>query len=152
VLLDSFVSRFFSSQAFVFLPPVRLTLMLTPRVLCTLACVYCFCECFYRMKKLSPGLNKIFSPDTSHHRSGFRSLSDGMPLDSWQFSSSMPPQHEATPLSHHPVLIEMPLIDDDDISIYSHEELIRFESLRKQEFASTRVYNVILPERVGLNI
>jgi hypothetical protein len=45
MLLASFVARFFSSQAFVFLPPIQLTLMLAPRVLGSLACVCCFCEC-----------------------------------------------------------------------------------------------------------
>jgi hypothetical protein len=91
VLLASFVARFFSSQAFVFLPPVQLMLTLTPRVLDTLACVYCFCECFCRMKKLSHGLKKIFSPGMSHHGSGSHSLSDGMSLDSRRFSSFMSP-------------------------------------------------------------
>jgi hypothetical protein len=128
-------------------------LTLTPRVLGTLACVYCFYECFCRMKKLSRGLKKIFSPCTSHHGSGSHSLSDGMSLNSRQFLSSMPLQLDATPLSHHPVHVEMPLIDDDnDISIRSHKELTRFESLRMQEFAHTRVYDVILLERVGLHI
>jgi hypothetical protein len=46
VLLASFVARYFSSQAFVSLSFVRLTLTLTPRVLGTLACVCCFCGCF----------------------------------------------------------------------------------------------------------
>jgi hypothetical protein len=32
------------------------------------------------------------------------------------------------PSSHHPINVEMPLIDDD-ISICSHEELARLESL-----------------------
>jgi hypothetical protein len=130
VLLASFVACFFSSQAFVFLSPIRLTLTLTPRVLGTLACVCCFCECFCRMKKLSHGLKMIFSPSTSHHGLGSHSLSDGMSLNSRQFSSSMPAQHEATPSSHHLVHMEMPPIDDDDdISTRNHEELARFESL-----------------------
>jgi hypothetical protein len=80
------------------------------------------------MKKLSHGLKKIFSPVTSHHGSGSHSLNDGMSLDSRQFLPSMPPQHEATRSSHHPVHVEMPPIDDD-ISIHSHEKLARFESL-----------------------
>jgi hypothetical protein len=133
VFLASFVARFFSSQAFVFLPPVQLTLALTPRVL---ACVCYFCECFCRMKKLSRRLKKIFSPGMSHHGLGSHSLSDGMSLDSWWFSSSMPPQHEAVLSSHHPVQMEMPLIhDDNNISIHNHEELARFESLHVREFA-----------------
>jgi hypothetical protein len=46
------------------------------------------------------------------------------------------------PSSHHPVHVEMPPIDDDDISIRSHEELARFESLHMWEFAHTHVYDV----------
>jgi hypothetical protein len=64
----------------------------------------------------------------------------------------MPPQHEATPSSHHPVHMEMPPIDDDDISIHNHEELARFKSLRMREFAHTHVYDVSLLEHVGLDI
>jgi hypothetical protein len=76
-----------------------------------------------------------------------------MSLDSWWFLSSMPPQHDAAPLSHHPVHVEMPPIDDDDdISIYNHDELARFESLRVREFAHTHVYDVSLLEHVGLDI
>jgi hypothetical protein len=112
VILASFVTHFFSSEAFVCLLPIWLRL--TPRVQGTLACVCCFCDCFCRMKKLSQGLKKIFSPGTSHHRSGSHSLSDGMLLDSRQFSSTMPLQNEAAPWSRHSVHMEMPLIDDDD--------------------------------------
>jgi hypothetical protein len=112
-----FVAHFFSSQAFVFILAIRLRLTLTPRVLGTLACVCCFCECFCRMKKLSHGLKKIFSPGTTHHGSGSHSLSDGTSLDTQWFSSSMPLQHEATPSSHQPVHVEMPPIDDDNNSM-----------------------------------
>jgi hypothetical protein len=105
------------------------------------------------MEKLSRELKKIFSPKMSHHRTGSHSLSDGMSLDSRQFSSSMPPQHEVAPSSHHPVHLEMPMIDgDNDISIHSHEELGRFESLHMGEFAHTHVYDVSLLKCVGLDI
>jgi hypothetical protein len=51
------------------------------------------------------------------------------------------------------VHVEMTLIDDDnDTSIHSDEELAKFESLHMREFAHTRVYNVSLLERVGLDI
>jgi hypothetical protein len=152
MLLASFITHFFSLQAFVFLSLIQLMLMITHMVLGTLACIYCFCECFCRMKKLSRGLKKIFSPGTSHHGSDSHSLSDGMSLDSWQFLSSMPPQHEATPLGHYPVHVEMPPIDDDDISICSHEEMARFKTLCLREFAPTHVYDVSLLEHVGLDI
>jgi hypothetical protein len=64
----------------------------------------------------------------------------------------MPPQHEVVSSSHHPMHVEMPPIDDDDISIRNHEELARFESLRVREFAHTHVYDVSLLELVGLDI
>jgi hypothetical protein len=100
------------------------------------------------MTKLSRGLKKIFSPGTSHHGSSSHSLSDGISLDSWQFSSSMPLQHEVVSSSNHPVNMEMtPIDDDDDISIHSHEELARFESLRVREFGHAHVYDVSLLER-----
>jgi hypothetical protein len=82
------------------------------------------------MKKLSHGFKKSFSPGTSHNGSGSHSSSDGMLLDPRRFLSTMPPQHEVVPSSHHPMHMEMPPIDDDDISIHSHMELARFESLR----------------------
>jgi hypothetical protein len=41
--------------------------------------------------------------------------------------------------------------DGDDISIRNTEEMNKYESLRHREFAHTRVYNVNLLERVGLD-
>jgi hypothetical protein len=40
--------------------------------------------------------------------------------------------------------------DNDDISIHTTEEMEKYESLQFWEFAHTRVYNVNLLERVGL--
>jgi hypothetical protein len=48
--------------------------------------------------------------------------------------------------------IEMPPIDDDNISICIYEELARFESLCVQEFAHTHVYDVSLLKCVDLDI
>jgi hypothetical protein len=105
------------------------------------------------MKKLSRGLKKIFSPGTSHHGSGSHSPSDGMSLNSRQFLSSIPPHHEVVPSSHHLMHVEMPPMgDNDDISIHSHEELVRFESLYVREFAHTHVYDVSFLECAGLDI
>jgi hypothetical protein len=42
--------------------------------------------------------------------------------------------------------------DSDDISILSTEEMEKYESLRQQVFGHTRVYDVNLPERVGLDV
>jgi hypothetical protein len=41
--------------------------------------------------------------------------------------------------------------DGDDISIYTTEEMEKYESLHHREFAHTRVYDVNLLERVGLD-
>jgi hypothetical protein len=41
--------------------------------------------------------------------------------------------------------------DDDDISIRSTEEMEKYESLRQREFGHTRVYDVNLLERVGMD-
>jgi hypothetical protein len=43
-------------------------------------------------------------------------------------------------------------VDDDDISIYTPEELERLESLRVQEFIYTRVYNVNLLKKGEMGI
>jgi hypothetical protein len=50
--------------------------------------------------------------------------------------------------THDDVLAAM---DGDDISIYTAEEMEKYESLRRQEFAHTHVYDVSLLERVGLD-
>jgi hypothetical protein len=44
----------------------------------------------------------------------------------------------------------MPM-DGDDISICSTQEMEKYESLCQQEFGHTRVYDVNLHERVGLD-
>jgi hypothetical protein len=41
--------------------------------------------------------------------------------------------------------------DDDDISIRTTEDMVMYESLRRQEFAHTRIYVVNLLERIGLD-
>jgi hypothetical protein len=42
-------------------------------------------------------------------------------------------------------------MDGDDISICTTKEMEKYESLRRWDFAHTRVYNVNLLERVGLD-
>jgi hypothetical protein len=41
--------------------------------------------------------------------------------------------------------------DDDDVSICTTEKMERYESLHRREFARTRIYDVNLLERVGLD-
>jgi hypothetical protein len=42
-------------------------------------------------------------------------------------------------------------MDGDEISIHSTEEIEKYESLYQQEFDHTRVYDVNLLERVGMD-
>jgi hypothetical protein len=42
-------------------------------------------------------------------------------------------------------------MDGDDISIYTTEEIEKYKSLRRREFAHTRIYDVDLLERVSLD-
>jgi hypothetical protein len=44
------------------------------------------------------------------------------------------------------------IMDDDDISIYTPEELARLESLRVQEFIHTRVYDVNLLKKGEMDV
>jgi hypothetical protein len=43
-------------------------------------------------------------------------------------------------------------VDDDDISIYTQEEMERLESLRVQEFIHTRVYDVNLLKKGEMDV
>jgi hypothetical protein len=51
-------------------------------------------------------------------------------------------------LAHDDVLVAT---DSDDISICTTEEMEKYESLCRREFAHTRIYDVNLLERVGLD-
>jgi hypothetical protein len=42
-------------------------------------------------------------------------------------------------------------MDDNDISIHNTKEVEKYESLRHREFGHTRVYDVNLLERVGMD-
>jgi hypothetical protein len=44
------------------------------------------------------------------------------------------------------------MVDDDDISIYTPEELERLESLRVQEFVHTLIYDVNLLKKAEMDI
>jgi hypothetical protein len=55
-------------------------------------------------------------------------------------------------LSHYLAHDDVPeATDGDDISIHTTEEMEKYESLRRREFTHTRVYDVNLLERVGLD-
>jgi hypothetical protein len=64
----------------------------------------------------------------------------------------MPSPHDTAGSSHylaHDVIPEA--MNDDDISIRTTEEMEKYESLHRREFAHTHIYDVDLLERVGLD-
>jgi hypothetical protein len=64
----------------------------------------------------------------------------------------VPSLHGIAGLSHYLAHDDIPAATDgDDISICTIEEMEKYESLCRREFADTRVYNVNLLERVGLD-
>jgi hypothetical protein len=103
------------------------------------------------MKKLLSGVKRELSSGLSSRGSGSRS-DDNRLKDSLWSSSFVPSPHETTGSSHylaHDDVLEA--TDGDDISIRTTEEMEKYESLRYREFAHTRIYNVNLLERVGLD-
>jgi hypothetical protein len=73
-----------------------------------------------------------------------------MLLDLLRSSSFVPSWHKATQLSYSPAQTRgRKILDDDDISIYTPEELEMLESLRVQEFVHTHVYDVNLLKKSG---
>jgi hypothetical protein len=65
----------------------------------------------------------------------------------------MPSWHRAAQLSYCPAQTgSCKITDDDDISIYTPEELERLESLRVQEFIHTRVYDVNLLKKGEMDV
>jgi hypothetical protein len=64
----------------------------------------------------------------------------------------VPSQHGIAGSSSYLAHDDIPAVtDDDDISICTTEEMYKYESLRHREFAHTRVYDVNLLKRVGLD-
>jgi hypothetical protein len=78
---------------------------------------------------------------------------DNMLLNLLWSSSFVPPWCRATQLSYSPAQTRgRKIVDDDDISIYTQEELERLESLKVQEFVHTRVYDVNLLKKAEMDI
>jgi hypothetical protein len=64
----------------------------------------------------------------------------------------MPSPHGTTGLSRYLAHDDVPEVtNNDDISICTTEEIGKYESLHRQEFSHTRIYDVNLLERVGLD-
>jgi hypothetical protein len=64
----------------------------------------------------------------------------------------VPSLHETRGSIHYTGHDDVPMATDgEDISIHSIEEMEKYESLCHREFGQTRVYDVNLLERVGLD-
>jgi hypothetical protein len=64
----------------------------------------------------------------------------------------MPSPHGTTGSSCYLAHDDVPAATDgDDISIHTTEEMEKYESLHHREFAHTRIYDVNLLDRVGLD-
>jgi hypothetical protein len=64
----------------------------------------------------------------------------------------MPSPHGTAVSSHYLTHDDVPeATNNDDISIRTTEEMEKYESLHHREFAHTRIYDVNLLERVGLD-
>jgi hypothetical protein len=103
------------------------------------------------MKKLIGGVKRALSSILSSRGSG--SCSGDGSQDSTRSSSFVPSLHETGGWSicyllHDDIPMSM---DNDDISIRSTEEMVKYESLRQRAFGHTHVYDVNLLERVGMD-
>jgi hypothetical protein len=104
-----------------------------------------------RMKKLLSGVKRALSSGPSSQGSGSHS-SDSRSQNSVQSSSFMPSPHETAGSSCYLAQGDVPMTTDGDIiSICTTMEMEKYESLHHREFAHTRIYDVNLLERVGLD-
>jgi hypothetical protein len=72
--------------------------------------------------------------------------------DSARSSSFMPSTHETVGSIRYLPYDDVPMATDgDDISTRSTEEMEKYESLHQREFGHTRVYDMNLLERVGMD-
>jgi hypothetical protein len=103
------------------------------------------------MKKLLSGVKRALSSSSSSRGSGSPSGDNGSQDSLWSLSF-MPLLHGTAGSSHylaHDDVLEA--MDDDNITIRTTEEMEKYESLHYWEFAHTRIYDVNLLERVGLD-
>jgi hypothetical protein len=103
------------------------------------------------MKKLLSGVKRALLSGSSSRGSGSHFGDNGY-QDSPRSSSFGPSPHETVGLSRYLTHDDIPeATDGNNISIYTTEEMEKYGSLRHREFAHTRVYDVNLLERVGLD-
>jgi hypothetical protein len=111
-------------------------LTLTPRVLGTFCCVLLL-QVLCRMKKLLSGVKRALSSGPSSRSSGSCSGDNGS-QNSPRSSSFMPSPHGTAGSSHYVAHDDVPeATNNDDIFIYTIEEMEKYESLCHQEFAHT---------------
>jgi hypothetical protein len=102
------------------------------------------------MKKLLSGVKQALSSGPSSRGSGSCSSDNGS-QDSPRSSSFVPSLHGTAGSSRYLTHDDIPeAMNGDDISICTTEEIEKYKSLRRREFAHTRIYDVNLLERVGL--
>jgi hypothetical protein len=103
------------------------------------------------MKKLLSGVKRALSSGPSSRGFGSHSSDNGSQDSPWS-SSFVPSPHETVGSSGylaHDVIPEA--TDSDDISICTTEEMEKFESLHRREFAPTHIYDMNLLVRVHLD-
>jgi hypothetical protein len=103
------------------------------------------------MKKLLSGVKRVLSSGLSSQGSG-SSSDDNISQDLPRSLSFVPSPHGTAGSSRYVAHDDVSAsTDDDDISIRTTEEMEKYESLHRREIAHTRVYDVNLLERIGLD-
>jgi hypothetical protein len=104
-----------------------------------------------RMKKFLGGVKRAFSSSPSIRGSSSHS-NDSRSQDSLRSSSFVPSPYGTAGLSRYLAHDDVPKSkNSDDISIRTTEDMEKYESLYHREFAHTRIYDVNLLERVGVD-
>jgi hypothetical protein len=103
------------------------------------------------MKKLLSGVKQALSSGPSSRGSGSR-FGDNRSQELPWSSSLMPSPHGTAGLSRYLAHDDVPeATNGNDISNRTTNEMDKYESLHHQEFGHTRVYDMNLLERVGLD-
>jgi hypothetical protein len=103
------------------------------------------------MKKLLSGVKRAFLSGPSNRGSSSHST-DSRSQDSPWSLSFVPSPHGTTGSSRYLEHDDVPeAMNNDDISLCTTKEMKKYESLHHREFAHTRIYDMNLLERVGLD-
>jgi hypothetical protein len=100
---------------------------------------------------LLSGLRRSISSSLSSRGSSSRFGDNGSQDSPWSLSL-MPLLHRTAGSSYYPAHVDIPeATDSDHISICTTEEMEKYKSRRHQEFAHTRVYDVNILGKAGLD-